>query len=352
MPESTAMLLQQHFALLTERAVEQQYQRQPTLWQPYGDEGRLKSVRDMGYHLTYLIEALQANAPQLFLEYLAWVQELFHGLTFPPDVLSVSLETLEQAVIDCVPAVPERQAALTLLQEARVYLQHGLRETPSYVQGERPIDELARAYLQALLQSDRRTAQRLIMDALQAGITVKELYREVFERTQREIGRLWQANRISVAQEHFCTAATQMIMSQLYPYLFTGERKARRAITFCINGELHEIGARMVSDYLEMEGWDSYYFGANTPPESVVRSVQELRPHIVAISATMTFHVSRVAALIQMLRERCGGDTFRIIVGGYPFNLVPELWQTVGADGYAPNAELAVPTAESLVAYG
>lgn len=351
MSDLTAMLLEQHVATLTERAVEYQYQRQPTLWRPFGDEGRGKSVRDMGYHLTYLIEALRADAPQLFLEYLAWVQELFNGLGFPPDVLSVSLETLQQAVMECMPAVPERERALILLQEARVYLEQGGKETTSYVEGDRPIDELARAYLQALLQADRRAAHQLIMNALQSGVTVKELYREVFERTQREIGRLWQTNRISVAQEHFCTAATQMIMSQLYPYLFTGERKARRAITLCVNGELHEIGARMVSDYFEMEGWDSYYFGANTPPESVLRSVQDLRPHIVAISVTMTFNVSRVVALIQMLRERRENHAFRIIVGGYPFNLVSDLWQKVGADGYAPNAELAVPTAESLVAH-
>ncbi len=343
-------VLRGYFDDLAERAVELQYRRQAELWRPYGDEGRLKSVRDMGYHLTYLIEALEAGAPQLFWEYLNWVQELFVGLKFPQDVLPVSLDMLQQAILELLGTEPEVQAAVALLQQARAHLETDVSETPSYVSGDRPIDALARAYLDALLKADRRTAWQLIMEAVEQGVSIKSLYRDVFERVQREVGRLWQTNRINVAQEHFCTAVTQMIMSQLYPYLFSGQRKDLRAITCCISGELHELGARMVADYLEMEGWDSYYFGANTPVESVVRSVQDLCPHVVAISATMTFHVSRVATLVQTLRELDGGKRLRIMVGGYPFNIAPELWRTIGADGYAPDAEGAIAVAHELVA--
>jgi methanogenic corrinoid protein MtbC1 len=37
------------------------------------------------------------------------------------------------------------------------------------------------------------------------------------------------------------------------------------------------------------------------------------------------------------------------MVGGYPFNIAPNLWQSVGADGYARDAQQAVTVAESLV---
>ena len=40
----------------------------------------------------------------------------------------------------------------------------------------------------------------------------------------------------------------------------------------------------------------------------------------------------------------------RILVGGYPFNLSPTLWQHVGADGYAPDADGAITEAERLLA--
>ena len=69
----------------------------------------------------------------------------------------------------------------------------------------------------------------------------------------REVGRLWQMNRLSVAQEHYVTAATQLIMSQLYPLVFRTARRDRRIVAACVGGELHELGVRMVADRLSQK---------------------------------------------------------------------------------------------------
>src|SRR5581483_7575825 len=100
---------------------------------------------------------------------------------------------------------------------------------------------LAQRYIAALLDGHRDTALRLILDAAATGTPVRAIYLRVFQPAQYEIGRLWQAGRISVAQEHYCTAATQLIMSQLYPYVFAYEKKAATAVIVCISGELHEL---------------------------------------------------------------------------------------------------------------
>ena len=90
--------------------------------------------------------------------------------------------------------------------------------------------------LRLLLRGNRQAASQLILTAVARGVTVKDIYLHVFQRTQYEIGRLWQINRISVAQEHFCTAATQLIMSQLYPHIFRTERVGRRLVATCVGG--------------------------------------------------------------------------------------------------------------------
>jgi methanogenic corrinoid protein MtbC1 len=172
----------------------------------------------------------------------------------------------------------------------------------------------------------------------------------VFQPTQREVGRLWQINRVSVAQEHYCTAATQLIMSQLYPHIFGAPRIDRRLVATCVGGELHEIGIRMVADFFEMEGWDTYYLGANTPLEGVVETVVERQADTLGISATMTFHVREVIALIEGVRACEMGGRTKILVGGYPFNLSRDLWRQVGADGCALNAQEAVDVAASWFA--
>jgi len=319
---------------------------------PCSDEkGREKSLQDVNYHLSYLSEAIAASDPSLFLDYVAWVKVLFAGLQFPEDALRVTLECTREVLGE---ALPEEVVAVT-----GEYLDAGLAQLaqvpsalPTLIPPGSPLAELARRYLNALLQGERSVANRLILDAVEDGASVKDVYLYVFQRCQHEIGRLWQMNQISVAQEHYCTAATQLIMSQLYPHIFATERVGRRLVAACVGGELHEIGVRMVADFFEMEGWDTYYVGANTPADTVLHIVEERQADVLGISATMTFHVRAVAELIERVRLSDVGAGVKILVGGYPFNAAPGLWRQLGADGWAHDAQEAIAVANQLVAEG
>ncbi|EDN69788.1 corrinoid protein [Beggiatoa sp. PS] len=105
----------------------------------------------------------------------------------------------------------------------------------------------------------------------------------------------------------------------------------------------------MVADFFEMEGWDTYYLGANTPTPSVLQELEERHAEVLAISATMTFHLRAVEELIAAVRSNKVFQHVKIIVGGYPFNLESALWKQVGADASAPNAKEAIVVAGTLV---
>jgi MerR family transcriptional regulator, light-induced transcriptional regulator len=209
--------------------------------------------------------------------------------------------------------------------------------------------QVADTYLEALLQGDRGRASDLVFGEVDKGTSVKDIYLHVFQASQHRIGELWQDNRISVAQEHFCTAATQVIMSQLYPLFLSGREKDYRMVATCVGGELHELGVRMVADFFEMEGWDTYFLGANTPEKSIIESIESFEADLLAVSVSMTFNVGLAKELIRAVRNSSGAGDVKILVGGRPFNVAPELWKTVDADGYAPDAAEAIRTAESLV---
>ena len=214
------------------------------------------------------------------------------------------------------------------------------------------LDRLGRDYLDALLDGDRPRAARLVLDAVEAGMPVHDVYMGVFQPAQYEVGRLWQKNRISVAQEHYCTAATQFVMSQLYPYIFGGERTGRTLVACCVGGELHELGMRMVSDFFEMDGWDTYYLGANMPAPDVAGAVAERGADLLGVSVTMTFNVHLVRLVVDAVRAEPGAKDARILVGGYPFLLDADLWRDVGADGFAADAVEAVVLGKRLVGEG
>jgi methanogenic corrinoid protein MtbC1 len=331
---------------LSEAVVERKYAQEPEFWERYGAMGRVRSLEDANYHFAYLAEALSASDPLLLTDYLKWVKVLFQGLGFPDEVLTTTLT--------CMLEVSREQLPPDLQPLVAEYLEAGIRNLPqlpsaipSFLREGAPLTPLARQYLEALLRGERNTASRMVLDAVAQGTGVKDIYLQVFQPTQHEIGRLWQTNRLSVAQEHYCTAATQLIMSQLYPYIFATEKIGRRLVATSVGGELHEIGVRMVADFFEMEGWDTYYLGANTPTESILLTIAEREADVLAVSATMTFHVRKVEELIARVRNQ--SKPIAILAGGYPFNVSSGLWQRVGADGYAGNAEEALSAADRLL---
>lgn len=120
----------------------------------------------------------------------------------------------------------------------------------------------------------------------------------------------------------------------------------------CVAGDLHEIGVRMVTDFFEMAGWNTYYLGASTPAQAVVDMVVQRRAQVLGISATILFHLHAVRELIQRVRAHAACRDVKILVGGYPFLASSELWRKLGADGCAPNAQEAITLAGRLIAEG
>lgn len=335
---------------LAEAVTARHYELQPDLAGRYGAAGRAKCLQDADFHLSYLAEAVSVDLPSLFADYVAWAKIMLEGRGIPQEDLVRNLEILQDVLARDLP--PD------LAGLAGQYVAAGLRQLPDLpgsvhigIGDDEPLADLARAYLQALLRGERHTASRLVLDAVESGTSVRDVYLHVFQRVQQEVGCLWQTNRLSVAQEHYCTAATQLIMSQLYPYIFTGPRNGNALVATCVAGDLHEIGVRMVSDFFEMEGWDTFYLGANTPTASLLRTLEERDADLLAVSATMTFHLRAVKELIAAVREK-EGDRIKVLVGGHPFNLAPDLWRVVGADAWARDALESVVVADRLLRGG
>lgn len=331
-------------AELAAQMVTREFVRHPELEQRYGKIGREKCLEDAGYHLAYLAQAIAADNRKLFCNYIGWAKVMLAKRGVPATDLAGLLETMKESLRSELPSGFCRLAC--------DYVDGGLRELPhlpddlpTCLAEGTPLAALAGEYLQALLRGERQVASKLILDSVRQGTPVRDLYLHVFQRTQYEIGRLWQVNQISVAQEHYCTAATQLVMSQLYPHIFAGEKTHGTLVATCVAGDLHEIGLRMVCDFFELDGWNTYYLGANVPNPSVVQALIKQQAAVLAISATMTYHVRAVAALIVAVRgvPECGG--VKILVGGYPFKVAPDLWRDIGADGSAPDAQAAIQLA-------
>jgi len=214
-------------------------------------------------------------------------------------------------------------------------------------------NQFANEYLMFLLEGDSHSARQLIFDEVEGGFPVQRIYLEVFQWSQREIGHLWETNQINVADEHFSTATTQTIMAQLYPYITTTSQSEHKAIITCVSGELHEIGARMVADFLTMGGWHTYFLGANTPAESLIQKIQSTEPDLICISVTMTHHVPQLMDLVARIRSQVNDPKTKLLLGGRPFIVSPNLCHSFqNVDGCLSDITTVVDFANNLVMEG
>ncbi len=330
-------------------AVEQTYRLDPTLMVRYGASGRDKCLQDTFCHIQNLIQALRYSSPLLFTEYVSWFAYLLVNQNIPVQDLHTNLAALGSALKEQVPDL-EESVFSKYLQPAVQIINKPLADVDSFIDDSQPHAMLCREYLAALLEGNHKQARQMVLEAVKSGTSVRDIYLYIFQNSQWEVGRLWQQKKITVGQEHFCTAATQSIMSQLYPYTFSGvQRLGKRLVAICVGDELHELGLRMLSDFLEMDGWDTYYLGANVPLESILKAISEPPADVLAISTTMTIHLPFTQMIIDRVHDESFSTGARILVGGYAFNIDPMLWQKVGADGYAVNSAVAVDEARRLV---
>ncbi|MFA6222763.1 MAG: cobalamin-dependent protein [Desulfomonilaceae bacterium] len=347
--DEIARIIDEQRNAISEAIVSRQYELQPETWKPYGEKGRQLSLRDSNHHLSYLVAALNESDISLFADYVVWVKQLFDGIRIPPEALPTMLELADEILRE---RLSPEMASITgeYIIAANKQIQHEVGTQSSFITHDAPLHDMAKQYLESLLNGDRRLATILIMEAVDKGESIKDIYLYVFQRSQYEIGRLWHSNRVSVAQEHYCSAATQLIMSQLYSRIFSNEKIGRTLVAACVGGELHEIGVRMVADFFEMEGWDTYYMGANTPASSIIEAIDKRHADVVGISSSTPLHRSALKDLISSIREFDPNKKVKILVGGYTLRTSPELWKRLGADGFAEDAQQAIALANRIVA--
>jgi len=193
-------------------------------------------------------------------------------------------------------------------------------------------------YLQALLKPDMAAAIRVTGGYVTNPEQLAIWWERIIYPAMYEIGRLWANGEISVGQEHLATAITQRVMAIYYPLILNLPRQKGSVVVSSSPGELHEIGGRILSDLLELNGWDAYYTGANTSKEGIIELMKQTDSRFLCISTTLADSLPAVKSLITAVRSATIGSTPKIVVGGQAYVSDPLMWRQVGADHYAHSA--------------
>jgi methanogenic corrinoid protein MtbC1 len=211
-----------------------------------------------------------------------------------------------------------------------------------------PLPPLAHRYLQAQIDGDRARALRIIIEGLESGMEVPELHLSVIQPVQYEIGRLWQQNQLTIAQEHVATAISQLAMAHLYRHMPRAPLNGKKVLLGCVEGELHDMGPRIGTDFLEMAGFEVRFLGANVPTESLIEMVARERPDLVALSVSLIFNLPALRHAVARVREAVGDDV-QIAIGGQALQWAPSLESQLSVPSFGKDAREMVAAARQIL---
>lgn len=308
----------------------------------------IKSVRDLEYILDYLAEAVYFDNINLFNDFSIWLNSLFENIGLSEDVFINTYNCIQEVIKENF--APEESNYLNnILDEAIEKALYEKKRGKSYITEDNPQQDFAKKYLELLRNNNKMAASNLIVEEALSKMSVTEIYLNILEPVQKEVGRLWHSNEISVAQEHYISSVTQLVMSQLYSHFLSSGGEKGNIVTTAVGTELHEIGVRMVADLLEIDGFDTIHLGANTPNSSIVETLKKNRTTLLGVSVTLPIHLKELNQLVEMTRSDPELAKLKILVGGYAFNQNPELKEDFEVDAYSVNAQDAVKKANQLV---
>jgi methanogenic corrinoid protein MtbC1 len=302
-------------------------------------------------HGIFMSNILSLHQYELLAHTVPWVYRSYHSRGFSYAYFPAHLQAWRDALMKILP--PDEARPLVLVYDWMLSrhedfiswsqeIQSRVQEPPESWKG------MYQQFLQALIHGQKDKVLELGKEAVGSVDDVVDFYLYVLQPAMYVVGGMWERGEISVAKEHLASALVNRLMSLQYIELFGPQREKRgRAVVSTTTNEYHEIGAIMVANSLELDGWEVEYLGSNMPKEDLLDFVFAYQPDILALSVAMSFNLESTQSIINSIASWPEGKRPKIMAGGLAFRDLPDLATRLGADGYAEDCRKAVQLARA-----
>jgi methanogenic corrinoid protein MtbC1 len=294
-------------------------------------------VNDLGPRSRHIYDALRAGIVR---------GDLAPGSQLPPHLRLAADFGVAPMTVRQVLARLEAEGLVSRQLGRGTFVRQHARALLAPADAPRPtLDDLRASYAAGLEAGEGERAVGLLLGAAAVGVPVPDLCVEVIQPAQYAIGELWQTNRVSVAGEHLATAISESAVAHLVARAPRAPRNGRRVLVACVEDELHDLGARMVADLLDLDGFEVRFLGANVPTDALAAMLRNVATDLLVLSATLSQHADPLRQALPRLRAAAAPGPLVIAVGGQAFAWTPTLAEDIGADICTADARAAVAAA-------
>jgi 5-methyltetrahydrofolate--homocysteine methyltransferase len=199
-----------------------------------------------------------------------------------------------------------------------------------------------------VVNGDSTSTDRLVLEALAAGIPAQELLQDVLIPAMAEVGALFEAGDYYVSEMLVSAQAMKAGLRHLRPLLTAASvEPIGKVVIGTVKGDMHDIGKNLVAMMLEGAGFEVIDLGVDVPVQRFVQAAEETGADVVALSALLTTTMLNMRTVVTALKAKGLDARVKVLIGGAP--VTQEFADQIGADGFAPDAAAAALRARQLV---
>lgn len=144
-------------------------------------------------------------------------------------------------------------------------------------------------------------------------------------------------------REHVRSSIIRTLIENCYIYVIKERDEkyklkiGKKVAVVCPTEEYHEIGARMVTDFFALLGYNSTFVGSNTPKDEFVEALKVINLDYIALSISNHYNLVAARKAIEKIKE--SNSTVKIIVGGNALKNMETGYNALKADMYIETFE-------------
>ena len=187
-----------------------------------------------------------------------------------------------------------------------------------------------------------------INEALGKEVTARTLIAGPMATGIAEVGRRFKMDEYFLPEVMMSAKCMHEALGRLKPLIIAEKsEEVGTVVVGTVQGDLHDIGKKIVAMMLEAAGFTVHDLGVTVPPEKFIEAIREHKPQIVGFSALLTTTMNMQWETLKVIASEGLREDLKVFVGGAP---ISQAWcDKIGADAYGMDALVAVEKAKACV---
>jgi corrinoid protein of di/trimethylamine methyltransferase len=202
----------------------------------------------------------------------------------------------------------------------------------------------------SILNFDEDQASNMAQAAIKSGIDPLNAVNNGLVKGLDIIGEKYENDEIFLPELMMAANTFQKAMSILEPRISEmGKERTKRGVVVVgtVKGDIHKIGKDIVILLLRTSGYEVHDLGEDVDLFTFIETAKKINADAIGLSALLTSTLSGQKDVIDALTQEGTREKYIVMIGGGA--TTSEWAETIGADLYAENAQVAVRKLSELL---